>query len=80
MYGETSLGKEQGLQEHAMLDPTNPYSAAKAGAEMMCKAYQTRCALPLLRAQQAPASTTRRAQRLLCGMPASNLELPSQSA
>jgi dTDP-D-glucose 4,6-dehydratase len=25
-----------------MLDPTNPYSAAKAGAEMMCKAYQTR--------------------------------------
>lgn len=27
-----------------MLDPTNPYSAAKAGAEMMCKAYLTRCA------------------------------------
>lgn len=26
-----------------MLDPTNPYSAAKAGAEMMCKAYMTRC-------------------------------------
>jgi NAD(P)-dependent dehydrogenase (short-subunit alcohol dehydrogenase family) len=25
-----------------MLDPTNPYSAAKAGAEMMCKAYMTR--------------------------------------
>lgn len=24
-----------------MMDPTNPYSAAKAGAEMMCKAYQT---------------------------------------
>lgn len=44
VYGETSLGLEEGLQEHAMLDPTNPYSAAKAGAEMMCKAYQTRCA------------------------------------
>lgn len=29
VYGETSLGKEQGLQEHSVLEPTNPYSAAK---------------------------------------------------
>lgn len=26
-----------GLSEHSHLDPTNPYSAAKAGAEMLCK-------------------------------------------
>lgn len=26
-----------GLQEGSHLDPTNPYSAAKAGAEMLCK-------------------------------------------
>ncbi|WIA14780.1 hypothetical protein OEZ85_003264 [Tetradesmus obliquus] len=41
VYGETSLGKEFGLAEHSKLKPTNPYSAAKAGAEMMCKAYLT---------------------------------------
>lgn len=48
VYGETSLGKDEGLQEHSMLDPTNPYSAAKAGAEMMCKAYQTSYKLPII--------------------------------
>lgn len=48
VYGETSLGKEEGLQEHAMLDPTNPYSAAKAGAEMMCKAYLTSYKMPII--------------------------------
>lgn len=48
VYGETSLGKDQGLQEHSMLDPTNPYSAAKAGAEMMCKAYMTSYKLPII--------------------------------
>jgi UDP-glucose 4,6-dehydratase len=48
VYGETSLGKDEGLQEHSMLDPTNPYSAAKAGAEMMCKAYQTSYKMPII--------------------------------
>jgi hypothetical protein len=37
VYGETSLGKSEGLQEHSALEPTNPYSAAKAGAEMMVR-------------------------------------------
>jgi hypothetical protein len=37
-----------GLQEHSALDPTNPYSAAKAGAEMMCKAYLTSYKLPVI--------------------------------
>lgn len=31
-----------------MLDPTNPYSAAKAGAEMMCKAYLTSYKMPII--------------------------------
>ena len=29
VYGESSLGKTEGLQEHSPLEPTNPYSAAK---------------------------------------------------
>lgn len=37
-----------GLQEHSTLEPTNPYSAAKAGAEMMCKAYMTSYRLPII--------------------------------
>jgi UDP-glucose 4,6-dehydratase len=34
--------------EHSQLEPTNPYSAAKAGAEMMCKAYMTSYKLPII--------------------------------
>ena len=37
-----------GLKETATLEPTNPYSAAKAGAEMMAKAYLTSYRLPVL--------------------------------
>lgn len=48
MYGETSLGKEQGLDETSMLEPTNPYSAAKAGAEMMARAYLTSYKMPVI--------------------------------
>lgn len=48
VYGETSLGKSEGLAEHSVLDPTNPYSAAKAGAEMLCRAYMTSYKLPII--------------------------------
>lgn len=48
VYGETSLGKEQGLEEGSHMDPTNPYSAAKAGAEMLCKAYITSYKMPII--------------------------------
>jgi UDP-glucose 4,6-dehydratase len=48
VYGETSLGKEHGLMEHSTLEPTNPYSAAKAGAEMLCKSYMTSYKLPII--------------------------------
>ncbi|MEW5306394.1 MAG: hypothetical protein WDW38_007332 [Sanguina aurantia] len=48
VYGETSLGKEIGLEEHSGMDPTNPYSAAKAGAEIMAKAYITSYKMPII--------------------------------
>ena len=37
-----------GLKETSTLEPTNPYSAAKAGAEMMAKAYWTSYKLPVI--------------------------------
>ena len=48
VYGEASVGSEVGLNEHSTLEPTNPYSAAKAGAEMMVKAYITSYNLPCI--------------------------------
>lgn len=48
VYGETSYGKEEGLHESSALDPTNPYSAAKAGAEMIARAYFTSYKLPVI--------------------------------
>mmetsp|Transcript_10542 Transcript_10542/g.31746 ORF Transcript_10542/g.31746 Transcript_10542/m.31746 type:complete len:381 (+) Transcript_10542:56-1198(+) len=48
VYGESSVGAEVGLNEAATLEPTNPYSAAKAGAEMMVKAYMTSYKLPCI--------------------------------
>jgi dTDP-D-glucose 4,6-dehydratase len=48
VYGETSFGKSKGLLEHSVLEPTNPYAAAKAGAEMLCKAYMTPYKLPII--------------------------------
>ena len=32
VYGEPSVGREDGCTEASSLEPTNPYSAAKAGA------------------------------------------------
>ena len=48
VYGETSLGSEHGLKENSRLEPTNPYSAAKAGAEMMARAYYTSYKMPVI--------------------------------
>lgn len=48
VYGETSLGSEFGLKENSRLEPTNPYSAAKAGAEMMARAYYTSYKMPVI--------------------------------
>lgn len=48
VYGETSLGRDTGLTENSRLEPTNPYSAAKAGAEMMALAYWTSYKMPVV--------------------------------
>jgi UDP-glucose 4,6-dehydratase len=48
VYGETSLGLDSGLDERARLEPTNPYSAAKAGAELMARAYHVSYGLPVI--------------------------------
>eukprot|EP00210_Caulerpa_lentillifera_P002994 g2859.t1 len=48
VYGESSFGKDTGLEEHSTLEPTNPYSAAKAGAEMLVKAYVNSYRLPCI--------------------------------
>lgn len=48
VYGETSLGSKNGLKESSALEPTNPYSAAKAGAEMMARAYYTSYKMPVI--------------------------------
>jgi len=48
VYGETSVGKDTGNEEHHTLEPTNPYSATKAGAEMLVKAYSTSYKLPCI--------------------------------
>ncbi len=32
VYGESSVGRDEGCNETSALEPTNPYSAAKAGA------------------------------------------------
>ena len=47
--GESSIGSVTGLSEEAArLEPTNPYSAAKAGAELMARAYRTSYNLPII--------------------------------
>jgi dTDP-D-glucose 4,6-dehydratase len=51
VYGETSFflkDGEKGLSESAHLDPTNPYSAAKVGAEMICRSYMTSYKIPII--------------------------------
>jgi dTDP-glucose 4,6-dehydratase len=48
VYGESSLNKDSGCDETSTLEPTNPYSAAKAGAEMMVKSYMTSYKLPCI--------------------------------
>ena len=46
--GNQQLRPATGLGEHSTLEPTNPYSAAKAGAEMMCKAYIQSYKMPII--------------------------------
>jgi dTDP-D-glucose 4,6-dehydratase len=46
VYGEGSSGVAS--SEHTEMDPTNPYSASKAGAEHLVKAYRRSFGLPII--------------------------------
>ena len=48
VYGEQSHGQTESQAETSTLEPTNPYAAAKAGAEMLVKAYGTSYGLPCI--------------------------------
>ncbi|XP_028753637.1 trifunctional UDP-glucose 4,6-dehydratase/UDP-4-keto-6-deoxy-D-glucose 3,5-epimerase/UDP-4-keto-L-rhamnose-reductase RHM1-like [Neltuma alba] len=48
VYGETGLDTDIGNHEASRLLPTNPYSATKAGAEMLLKAYHRSYGLPVI--------------------------------
>uniref|UniRef100_A0A452ZFS9 NAD(P)-binding domain-containing protein n=1 Tax=Aegilops tauschii subsp. strangulata TaxID=200361 RepID=A0A452ZFS9_AEGTS len=48
VYGETDLNAVVGNHEESRLLPTNPYSATKAGAEMLVMAYARSYNLPVI--------------------------------
>ena len=49
VYGESSYENDAANKEHAsLLEPTNPYSATKAGAEMLVMAYGRSYQLPYI--------------------------------
>ncbi|CAM8962219.1 unnamed protein product [Rhodiola kirilowii] len=48
VYGETDLDSDIGNAEASQLLPTNPYSATKAGAEMLVMAYHRSYGLPTI--------------------------------
>ena len=48
VYGEASFSNNTASTEHATLEPTNPYSASKAAAEMLVKAYSNSYKLPCI--------------------------------
>ncbi|KAJ4707713.1 Trifunctional UDP-glucose 4,6-dehydratase/UDP-4-keto-6-deoxy-D-glucose 3,5-epimerase/UDP-4-keto-L-rhamnose-reductase RHM1 [Melia azedarach] len=48
VYGETDMENDVGNPEASQLLPTNPYSATKAGAEMLVMAYHRSYGLPTI--------------------------------
>lgn len=48
VYGESSIHDDKSFDEHSALNPTNPYAATKAAAELLVKAYRTSFNLPLI--------------------------------
>ncbi|KAI5393998.1 trifunctional UDP-glucose 4,6-dehydratase/UDP-4-keto-6-deoxy-D-glucose 3,5-epimerase/UDP-4-keto-L-rhamnose-reductase RHM1 [Lathyrus oleraceus] len=48
VYGESDLDSDIGNHETSQLLPTNPYSATKAGAEMLVMAYHRSYGLPII--------------------------------
>lgn len=47
VYGEVDI-EHSGCCEKSLLNPTNPYSATKAAAEFLCKAYYSSFKLPIV--------------------------------
>lgn len=47
VYGSVSEG-EKAKSEDALFQPSNPYAATKAGAEMICKSYERSFKIPLV--------------------------------
>jgi len=48
VYGETPSTATTGYTEQQSMDPSNPYSATKAGAEMIVRAYAQSYKLPII--------------------------------
>lgn len=48
VFGQAKPSSSAGLDDTATLEPTNPYSAAKAAGEMMVKAFITSYNLPCI--------------------------------
>lgn len=48
VIGETSVGAETGTLEGDVFAPSNPYAAAKSGAELMCRAYHSSYKFPII--------------------------------
>ena len=48
VYGESEFSDEEGKIETSILSPSNPYSASKAGAEMMVQAYLKSYKMPII--------------------------------
>lgn len=48
VYGEGKEGEDAPSDETAILEPTNPYSATKAGAEYLVKAYSRSFGMPII--------------------------------
>jgi dTDP-glucose 4,6-dehydratase len=48
VYGDIKPGKEEAVIKYAKLDPTNPYAASKAGAELMVQSYALSYKIPII--------------------------------
>jgi dTDP-glucose 4,6-dehydratase len=48
VYGDIKPGKEEAVMKYSKLDPTNPYAASKAGAELIVKSYAYSYKLPII--------------------------------
>ena len=49
VYGESNLcGDEQVMTEESILNPSNPYSASKAGADLLGQSYYTSFKMPII--------------------------------